>query len=314
MIERAETTLQPVRLKFLLGELVLGAWWPRLVVADPRGFGLADWPDPPETLRAALPPGADGFFCRKVDAGRFAPGVGRYGDFVRYVPQRDVLHYVALSGDFEGYLRKFSAKSRQNLIRSVRRFLERAPGNGCEVFTAADAMPGFHAEALAISRQTYQTRLLDAGLPDDAAFVREMMALAERGEARGYLLRDGGRAIAFAWCRSRDERLIYDIIGYLPECASLSPGSVLLYLILQDVFAAGRYGILDFGPGEAQYKSMFATHRQEFADVYLFRPTLRHRLLAHLHFRLAGLSGAAGALLERWGLKKRIKGWLRALR
>ena len=38
------------------------------------------------------------------------------------------------------------------------------------------------------------------------------------------------------------------------------------------------------------------------------------RLLAHLHFRLAGLSGAVGALLERWGLKKRIKGWLRALR
>lgn len=315
LIDRAERSLRRVRLKFLLGELVLAAWWPRLLVADPRRFGVAAWPDAPETLRAALPADADGYLCRKVDAQRFAPGVGRYGDWLRYVPQIDVLHYVELSGSFEDYLKKFSTKPRQNLMRSVRRFLERDPGrNGCEVYTAPDAMARFHAEALAISQQTYQTRLLDSGLPAEADFRCEMVAAAERGEARGYLLRDGARAIAFAWCRRQDERLIYDIVGYLPECASLSPGTVLLYLILQDLFRDGSFAILDFGPGEAQYKSMFATHRQSFADVYLFRPTLRHHALARLHCRLAGFSSAAGSMLERFGLKKRIKSFIRSLK
>jgi hypothetical protein len=82
--------------------------------------------------------------------------------------------------------------------------------------------------------------------------------------------------------------------------------------VMQDVFSCGRYAILDFGPGEAQYKATFATHRQEFEDVYLLRPTLRHRLLASLHYRLGNLSSDIGAVLERYGLKKRIKNLIRA--
>lgn len=315
VIDSAETSLLHPRLKFMLGELLLGSWRPQLLVADPMRFGLAEWPDAPSLMRAALPAGADGFLCRKVDASRFEPGIGVYGDFIRYVRYRDVLHYVEIAGSFDDYLKRFSAKSRQNLTRSVRRFLERDPQrNGCEIYTAAADMQYFQREAAAISQQTYQTRLLDAGLPADAEFLQGMLAAAERGEARGYLLRDGDRAIAFAWCRSHGDNLVYDIIGYLPDSASLSPGNVLLYLILQDVFSNGHYAILDFGPGEAQYKSMFATHRQEFQDVYLLRDSLQHRLLLRLHYRLGTISADVGALLERYGLKKRIKQLIRSLR
>lgn len=313
IIDSAETSLLRPRLKFMLGELLLGSWRPQLLVADPLRFGLADWPDAPPLMQAALPAEADGFLCRKVDAQRFEPGIGAYGDFIRYVRYRDVLHYVEIAGSFDDYLQRFSSKSRQTLSRKVRRFLERDPQrNGCEIYTAAADMPRFHAEAAAISQQTYQTRLLDAGLPADAEFLQGMVAAAERGDARGYLLRDGERAIAFAWCRRHGDSLFYDTPGYLPDSAGLSPGNVLLYLILQDVFGCGRYAILDFGPGEAQYKATFATHRQEFEDVYLLRPTLRHRLLASLHYRLGNLSSDIGAVLERYGLKKRIKNLIRA--
>ena len=315
IIDTAAKNLHQVQIKFLLGELVLGLWRLNLLVADPNRFGVLGWPDEPEILLANLPESADGLLCRKVAADRFLPGVGTYGCFVRYVPHLDVLHYVDVRGSFEEYLKKFSPKTRQNLARSVRRFLERNPGgNRCEVFLSPADMPRFHDEAVAISQKTYQTRLLGSGLPASTDFRRRMIAEAELGEARGYLLRDGEQAIAFAWCRRKGGRLIYDIIGYLPESSSLSPGTVLLYLILQDVFAEGSFEMVDFGPGEAQYKSLFATHRQEFIDTYLFRRTLRNQLLARLHFALSGLSTGLGKRLDQLGLKKRIKDAIRSIR
>jgi hypothetical protein len=315
VIDHAETSLSRPRLKFLLGELVLGSWRPHLLVADPLEFGVVGWPDAPEIMQAALPADVDGFLCRKVDVQRFAPGIGRYGDFICYVQYHDVLHYVEIAGSFEDYLKRFSPKPRGNLARSVRHFLARDPQrNSCEIYTTPEEMARFQQEAAAISQETYQTRLLGSGFRSDAESLRGMVAAAERGDARGYLLRDGERAIAFAWCRRKGSSLVYDTIGYLPEFAKLSPGSVLLYLILEDLFSTHRYGILDFGPGEAQYKSMFGTGRYEFEDVYLFRRKLRHRALVSAHYRLGNLSSDVGAMLERHGLKKKIKKLIRILR
>lgn len=315
VIDQVQTSLARVRLKFLLGELVLASWRPRLVVADPLHFGIPDWPDEPKVMQAALPADADGFLCRKVDAQRFPPGTDRYGEFIRYVGYRDVLHYVQIAGSFDEYLKRFSTKSRHNLARSVRHFLARDPRrNGCEIYTQPDEMARFQSEATAVSQHTYQTRLLGAGFRSDADYLQGMVAAAERGDARGYLLRDSERAIAFAWCRRKGNSLVYDTIGYLPECAKLSPGSVLLYLILQDLFNNRRYAMLDFGPGEAQYKSMFGTGQYTFEDVYLFRRTMRHHLLVSAHYRLGNLSSSAGAALERLGLKKKVKKLIRSLK
>jgi len=128
------------------------------------------------------------------------------------------------------------------------------------------------------------------------------------------LLRDQGRVIAFAWCRQQGSSLIYDTIGYLPEFSNLSPGSVLLYHILEDVFSSPAYEILDFGPGEAQYKSLFATHRQEFVDLYLLRATFGHRLLLSMHWIVNKIGTAVGQVLERYGVKNRVKTWIRRLK
>ena len=302
-------------LKFRLGEWTLGAWEPRLRVLVPEGFPTAGWPEEADLIEAELATELDGVLCRKASATDFPPGIGSYGRFTSYVQYRDVVHCVSLRGSFADYLKTFSSKSRQNLVRSVRRFSERQQGEPAwEVCTTPEQMPRFHAEALEISRQTYQTRLLGAGLPDGEAFTRELVELAAKGLARGYLLRDQGKAIAFAWCREQGSRLIYDTIGYLPEYAVHSPGTVLLYHVLEDAFAQQRYALVDFGPGEAQYKAMFANEHHEFVDLYLFRPGLKRRLLLSAHWQLLNGVDALGRWLEQRGWKKRIRSLMRRLR
>jgi CelD/BcsL family acetyltransferase involved in cellulose biosynthesis len=303
-----------VQLKYLLGEKSLGTWTLELSVRQPPASDKDCWPPSLEMLNRDLQDGQDGYLCRKVALGLFDTGIGRYGMFLSYVKHPDVLYLLDLVGDFQTYLKKFSTKSRQNLQRSVKKYLARQAGQpAMEICTDEAQMGHFHREAVAVSRQTYQYKLLKAGLPEDERFLHHIQGLAKQGRARGYLLKDGGKSIAFAWCRLEGERLVYDVVGYLPEHSDLSPGTVLLYQIVQDAFELEGCKLLDFGPGHAQYKSMFATRKEEFIDLYLLRPSIKNRMMLGAHWWLILLSENAGRVLERLGLKQRIKRLMRML-
>lgn len=305
--------LSQVRFKYLLGEFHLASWKPRLQVvqqgddSEDRVIGAADLA--PAELAAA----AEGLWVQGRAVGAFDLGVSRSGQWLCYVPRIEKLHYVRVTGGFDTYLNRWNSKARYNLKRSVRKLLDRNPGGVLEIAAAPDLMEGFLREAAAISQTTYQSRLLQSGLQYDEILVEQMRTLASRGEARGYLLRDQGRAIAFAWCSGSGLRLTYDVVGYLEDAAPLSPGSVLLYLIIEDLFRLGRFQVFDFGVGDAPYKQMFATDMDEFADAYLFRPTWRSRLLVYGHWLLDRFSSAIGLLLEKAGLKARVRRLLRAV-
>lgn len=307
-------TTQPVRVrfKFQLGEWVLADWRPLLIPIRSNGCDVALLREPFGGNGAELPGGSAGYLLRGTAVTEFTRGVSRRGHWLCYSPRQERLYVVEIAGGFDDYLKRRSPKSRQNLKRAVKRFLERSP-QALEVVTSPEGMAAFHREAVAISRQTYQTQLLGAGLPDTPAFLQAMQDKAARGDARGYLLRDQGEAIAFAWCAARGDTLVYEVIGYRPERADQSPGTVLLYLILEDLFALNRYAVLDFGSGHAFYKESFATRFTDFADVYLLRTSWKHSVLLRLHWRVERFSEDVGALLGRLGLKQHVRAAIRRL-
>ncbi|MBB1075271.1 GNAT family N-acetyltransferase [Rhodoferax sp. 4810] len=295
-----------IRFKYQFGELVMADWRPWVVPLQPGATVDPAWPSLQYLASLSLPGVATGFQLRRTAVDRFPRGLSRQGDWLCYSPRQERLYVVDITGAFDDYLKRRTPKSRQNLKRSVKRFLEHSP-DALQIATKASDMPEFHRDAVAISHQTYQTQLLGAGLPDTPTFLQGMQAVAERGGARGYILRASGQAIAFAWCVARGETLVYEVIGYRPEYADQSPGTVLLYLILQDLFELGQYPVLDFGPGHAFYKEAFATRFSDFADAYLLRATWGHRWRLWMHWRVERFSEAVGILLDRWGIKKRIR-------
>jgi len=312
--KRLTPGLLRVRFKYLLGELLVGDWRPPLVVLEAPETGDAGWPRLEDLSPDELAPAAAGYLCRQTSLDRFPVGVSLLGPWLCYVPRRDRLYFVELEGTFDDYLGRRSAKSRHNLKRSLKKILERNPDGALTVATAADEMEEFQRAAVAISNRTFQGQLLQVGLPDTPEFLRQMQDRARLGEARGYLLWDQGEAIAYAWCAGHGTSLTYEVIGYLPDRAALSPGTVLLYLILEDLFRLNRFQIFDFGVGEAPYKQAFATARLDFSDTYLFRQTWRYRWRVWLHWHLDRFSSAVGAWLERAGLKRRVRMLIRRLR
>jgi CelD/BcsL family acetyltransferase involved in cellulose biosynthesis len=230
---------------------------------------------------------------------------------LRYVPAHFNHYCIEMEGTFESYLARLSGKSRHEMARKVRRFLDHAAGRQeLREYRAPAAMAEFVALAGALSRATYQGRLLDAGLPEGPAFVAELEAAAARDLVRGFVLFLDGRAAAFGYCRIAGDVLLFEHTGYDPALAAHSPGIFLLHEMLSRIFAENRFRVFDFGTGDAQYKRSYATTSRRCAAVWHFRPTL----LVRAHRALTGFSDACVKLLKKLGVKDRVRRLLRRSR
>ncbi|MCA1560509.1 MAG: GNAT family N-acetyltransferase [Acidobacteria bacterium] len=301
------------RLKYLLGEFVLfdlqrPAWICRAPFPPPEGF------DPrPEDLFSTRPPDGDLLIAASWPVAESEKRIAITQRNLRYVPAVMPRYYVALEGSFQQYLASnFQAKTRKNVLRSVRKMRE--GGAVFRVYLSAEEMESFLDHALKISELTYQTRMLGVGLPASEEFRETVLNLARQGLARGYLLYVGEQPAAFAYCTCEDSNIYYSTIGYDPQHAGLSPGTVLLYHILEHVFRERRFQWFDFGIGEAQYKSVFGSGFRTCGDVYFFRLSAKNASIVLAHAALDRLSATLGRALERAGVKSRIRKWLRSLR
>jgi CelD/BcsL family acetyltransferase involved in cellulose biosynthesis len=169
----------------------------------------------------------------------------------------------------------------------------------------------FYPLARALSTKTYQHRLLRLGLPDSQFFLTELCDYAERGAMRGYLLFHRGRPIAYGYCTAAGDCLRFVFTGYDPQFAACSPGIVLVHEMLRSICSEGRFAILDLGPGEAQYKRLFATGSMLCATLLFFRPTLGHLTKVAAHRSCIGASDLCAAAAERLAVKQQLKALLR---
>ena len=95
--------------------------------------------------------------------------------------------------------------------------------------------------------------------------------------------------------------------GYDPAFAAWSPGIVLVHEMLRSICSEGRYAILDLGPGEAQYKRLFATGSILCATLLFFRPTLGHLTKVVAHRSCIAASDLCAAAAERLGVKEQLR-------
>lgn len=288
----------------------------RRLVSVPRQ--LSTWAFTLEDVLAGTLPdaplaGRDGVRVLSAPTARLAEIAARYPGCVPGARQDYRRHFIAMDGSFDAYMARFSGKTRSTLRRKARKLAEEIPG-GYTVSqhrTPAE-IEAFLALALPLSARTYQARLLDAGLPDTPAARRAMLEAAEADRMRCFLLHADGEAIAYLALPVTGATLVYAHLGYHPDWARLSPGTVLQMDALERLFAEERYRWFDFTEGEGAHKAMFGTHCAECSSLILLEPTLANRTL--LATRGAFDAGVAGAksLATRSGALGRIRALLRA--
>ena len=221
-------------------------------------------------------------------------------------------YFIDMRGTFEDYLARFSGKTRSTLRRKARKLADEV-GGALEVSehrTSAE-IETFLAEAMPLSARTYQARLLDAGLPEDEASRAAMMTKAEAGEMRCYLLRAQGKPIAYLSLPVEGVTLVYAHLGYDPDWARLSPGTVLQMHALETLFAEQRFRRFDFTEGEGAHKAMFGTDSVECASFLLLKGDVSNRLLLGSLAAFDGSVAAARALAQKSGVMAQARRLLR---
>jgi CelD/BcsL family acetyltransferase involved in cellulose biosynthesis len=213
---------------------------------------------------------------------------------------------------FEDYLAGFSSKTRSTLRRKARKLAKEAGDYTLTEHRTCAEVETFLDAALPLSAKTYQARLLDAGLPDSEDGRQSTLDAAERGQMRCFLLWVGKSPIAYLSLPVVGKTLVYAHLGYDPEYARLSPGTVLQLLALERLFAENAYTHFDFTEGEGAHKAMFGTDSVECSSFVLLSPTIANRALLGARTSFDGAVEAARSLAERTGVLTRIRSALRA--
>lgn len=264
-------------------DAVDGYYLPSAVLGDEATNGASP---------AALPPAPTGFFW--LERGRFP----------RY--------FLDLTQSYDDFLASKSGKTRSTLKRKLRKFEKLSDGNiDWRLYRSPEEMRSFHEIAVVLARRTYQAKLYDAALPEDPGFVSEMEQRAETGQVAGFLLFLKGEPVAYLYTPFEDGRVIYGFLGFDSAHRDLSPGTVLQLLAMQWCFERDELTVFDFTEGEGSHKALFSTDMKLCADLLLLRRTSRLLFLAKAFRSSRSLSQGSVALLDRMGLKARIKGWLR---
>ncbi|QLC23764.1 GNAT family N-acetyltransferase [Parasphingopyxis algicola] len=271
------TSAMTLPLRFQVGARTMFAVRRRLVrIGLSLDEAMADRP-------IELPPleSADhGYLVTSLPETRLSGVVDLHADMLGFVRQRYARRYADLSCSFDDYMATFSGKSRSTLRRKVRKFAKLTGGTlDLRAYRTADEIAEFQGLARRVSAKTYQEKLLDAGLPDDPGFEARMMRAAARDAARGWLLFADNEPVSYLYAPADGDTLIYAYLGYDPDWARHSPGTVLQVEAMRQIIEEGRFRRFDFTEGDGQHKRQFATGSVDCVDLLLLRRTLGNRVL-----------------------------------
>lgn len=237
---------------------------------------------------------------------RSSPVIRKF--FSLYTPWGISSHsLIHLRGSFASYMHTFSPKARKNRMREIKRL--RASGDMEFIrVTEASQVNGFLDAAYEISRKTWQFVRYRWGIAarDIDVVRREMHFLAQRGWLRGYLLKCGSVPCSFIFGQHYGHTLYTAAAGVHRDWRSYSAGTVLLLLVLEDLFKENSIRFYDLG-GHAKLTEHFANERYPEALVYLFRRRA-YPLLASGFYRMCRrTSRTTGAVLDKLNLKSRLR-------
>ncbi|GEM_PF-3437021 len=236
------------------------------------------------------------------------PGFALYPASIR----RNVVRGLRTSNSFAEYLATLRKKRRYNLKRNLRKLEQATEGNyHMEKVTDADQVETFLSAVDHVYERCWQRHSYGAYRYLTEGNVAYHRGLARLGWLRSYLLYCRHEPVAYIIGYQYRGRYYYEYIGYDQAWSDLSPGTVLTYLMIEDLHTLDRPELLDFGYGENQYKQIFGNCSHEANNSYLVWRNSPMRIAMKAQLGLSRLYCSISPVLVKTGLDKRIRKRLR---
>jgi Acetyltransferase (GNAT) domain len=225
---------------------------------------------------------------------------------------------LVLPESFEAFLASRTQKVRRGIRYDSKKLLD-ALGDelAVEILREPESFERLVSEVDGIAVSTYQ-RALGAGFADTPEQRSIIRIGLEKGYVRAYLLYHRGTPIAY-WVGSVYRGTMFlRATGFDHAYARNRVGVYLLMRVIDDLCADPAVGVLDFGPGDAEYKRLFTNDGVVERNLVVFAPTFRARRInaartvilgsARLGRRVANATKLTDRVKARWKSRLRTTG------
>jgi CelD/BcsL family acetyltransferase involved in cellulose biosynthesis len=216
---------------------------------------------------------------------------------------------IDMPADWPAYEAQLGTRSRKSLRYSRKKLAEHVGGQlEARCFQTPAELDRFLADSVAVSRKTYQWNLLGLGLRDREALEARLRFAAAHGWLRCYILYCGDQPTAFMLGLLHGDTYYYLDVGYDPDWAKWSVGSVLQVEVMQDLFALPtppkRF---DFSTGYGAHKARFGNVSRREANWLLLPAGWRSAALLGGYRATERVGAGLSQVLARYDLKARLK-------
>lgn len=205
--------------------------------------------------------------------------------FIVHIPDGTRKHFsLILPPSFHDYLAGFKKKKRAELRRRLKIFHENNGNDKALVrVDKVGQVQMFLQLASAVSKKSWQHRVLGPRLTLTDDFNHRLTRLAEKKMLRAYLLFFRGKPCAFRLGYQYGDRYVSAETGYDQSFSDISPGKILTLLMIEDLTAYKPPNMVDFGIGYAEWKKDLCNTCSEDASVFLLRKNMRNKLISISH-------------------------------
>lgn len=194
-------------------------------------------------------------------------------------------HCIQLPLSLSAYLKQFSAKERHNIKREITQ-LRKAGGGQLDLTRVTQPMdvPDFLANASRVAATSWQQTLLNRPLTEPTERLQFLIATAESATLRAYCLHCGGAPCSYL-IGVQSNGIFQSLETAYDEKwkTKCSPGKVLHYLVLEDLFAHEPPQMVYFGYADAWYKRFFGNCGGEHVALLVLRKNISNRLKVGAH-------------------------------
>jgi CelD/BcsL family acetyltransferase involved in cellulose biosynthesis len=189
--------------------------------------------------------------------------------FVPASPKVEKVHQLKfVAADHDGYMKTLSPSTRQNLRRTTRKFFSDGKAELVKV-TRPEQVPAFLAQLDEVCRNAWQGKTFGYRPRNTESFRSHFEQVARQGWLRSYVLTHDRRPVAFELGYQYAGTYYGQECGYDQEWSHAGPGSIVMHLVIEDLYKEDRPDLLDFGFGDAPYKRSFSNAEHDAISAYL---------------------------------------------
>lgn len=194
------------------------------------------------------------------------------------VREMSVSPYIDLSGGFDAFMSGFNGKHRYTLKKKVRKLSEQ--GFSYKACSPDAVEAGIH-ELFELHRLRAASKGIDSTFHGETLLsLHKAVASSLSSKGRLWLrfLEREDKKIAAFYGFELGNRLFYYQFGIDPEWEIYSPGTVLIYNVIEETFSKGL-GEFDFLRGSEAYKNDWTNNKRALYSMKSYRKNVRGDLL-----------------------------------